>query len=532
MMTTGRLWPVCFRGAVVASCCGVSLAFCREDEGQSFIKTNSRLNSSGLVRCGRAVWTVVKISFDYKTTLMGLDRNSEKYSRLMSEVHLRSAVKLRDLCAINGGVYIKGAQYISALDYLLPMEYVETMKVFHNEAPQSTIADIYRTLEEDLGVSPDEVFSRFDVVPIGCASLAQVHKAMLHDGRTVAIKVQHRDVQEHVTVDIYTIELLSKAVAWAFPEFKFTWLVDETKRNLPLELDFTHEGKNAEKVAKIFNSCTFLKVPEVLWKWTSRRVLVMEFCEGGKVDDIEFMQDHEIMSDEVSRKLGELYSEMIFVTGYVHCDPHPGNVLVRKDCNGSVEIVLLDHGLYNQLTDEFRVQYCKLWQSLIASDVEGIKKYSTELGVGDLYGLFACMLTARSWNIITSDGIDNGPVTDQEAEEIRSGVAEYLTHIADLLDRVPRQLLLILKTNDLLRSIDRQLHTSAAAQSFLTMSRCCIRAVTKQRLQDCDSWHCRLKARLDSVIGHLRVTCYQIYVSNVGRTFRYLLALIRVSGWS
>ncbi|KXJ29903.1 putative aarF domain-containing protein kinase 1 [Exaiptasia diaphana] len=116
---------------------------------------------------------------------------------------------------------------------------------------------------------------------------------------------------------------------------------------------------------------------------------------------------------QVSRKIGELYSEMIFVTGYVHCDPHPGNVLVRKDNQDNVEIVLLDHGLYQQLSDEFRVQYCQLWQCLIASDIEGIKHYSTEMGVGDLYGLFACVLTSRAWSVVTS-GIDQGPVTEKE----------------------------------------------------------------------------------------------------------------------
>jgi aarF domain-containing kinase len=82
------------------------------------------------------------------------------------------------------------------------------MKIFHNDAPQSTIEDIYQVLQEDLGQSPTALFSSFDNVPIGTASLAQVHKATMHDGRVVAVKVQHRDIREHVSVDIYTIEVL------------------------------------------------------------------------------------------------------------------------------------------------------------------------------------------------------------------------------------------------------------------------------------------------------------------------------------
>lgn len=92
---------------------------------------------------------------------------------------------------------------------------------------------------------------------------------------------------------------------------------------------------------------------------------------------------------------------MIFVNGFVHCDPHPGNVLVRKGPDtGKVEIVLLDHGLYQALTEEFRLDHCHLWQSLIWTDTEKVKKYCQRLGAGDFHPLLACMLTACSWNSV------------------------------------------------------------------------------------------------------------------------------------
>ncbi|KAI4875437.1 hypothetical protein NFI96_005877 [Prochilodus magdalenae] len=116
----------------------------------------------------------------------------------------------------------------------------------------------------------------------------------------------------------------------------------------------------------------------------------------------------------ISRNLGKMYSEMIFVNGFVHCDPHPGNVLVRK-CPKSfkTEIVLLDHGLYQVLNQDFRMDYCRLWQSLIKGDMKGIERYSRRLGAGDLYPLFACVLTARSWASV-STGIGQTPVTRAE----------------------------------------------------------------------------------------------------------------------
>lgn len=112
----------------------------------------------------------------------------------------------------------------------------------------------------------------------------------------------------------------------------------------------------------------------------------------------------------------------------------------------------------------------------------------------------------------------------QQAEEIRANATTFLTAITDLLNRVPRQLLLLLKTNDLLRSIDYRLNTSATSCSFITMSRCCIRAVTKQRLKDCDGWKDWVRIQADSTFSHLRITLYQMYVSGVVTSLRRLFS--------
>lgn len=110
----------------------------------------------------------------------------------------------------------------------------------------------------------------------------------------------------------------------------------------------------------------------------------------------------------------------------------------------------------------------------------------------------------------------------QQAEEIRTSAATYVTEITELLNRVPRQLLLLLKTNDLLRSIDYRLNTSDTSRSFITMSRCCIRALTKQRLKTCDGWRDWFRIQTDSTMSHLRITLYQMYVSGVFLSLRRL----------
>ncbi|XP_037398195.1 aarF domain-containing protein kinase 1 [Pygocentrus nattereri] len=468
------------------------------------------LNDLSIVRFGRAAATTAVISYDYLTAFRDVQYGTEKYWALRSEVHRRSAERLKDLCCANRGTFIKVGQHLGALDYLLPEEYTSTLKILHSRAPQSSMEEIQQVIREDLGKELEQLFISFEEKPQGAASLAQVHKAVLPDGRTVAVKVQHPKVQAQSSKDIVVMEFLLQVVHWLFPDFAFMWLVEEAKRNMPLELDFLNEGRNAEKVACMLKQFEFLKVPKIHWDLSTKRVLTMDFVEGGQVNDREYMRTHSIDVNEISRNLGKMYSEMIFVNGFVHCDPHPGNVLVRK-CpkSNKTEIVLLDHGLYQVLNQDFRMDYCRLWQSLIKGDMKGIERYSRRLGAGDLYPLFACVLTARSWTSV-STGISQTPVTHAEDVEIRTNAALYLPQISDLLNRVPRQMLLLLKTNDLLRGIEAVLQTRASSSSFLNMSRCCTRAIASYKRSKTKSRTRRLKISLAETVSLWQISLYEL----------------------
>ncbi|XP_055957361.1 aarF domain-containing protein kinase 1 [Patella vulgata] len=468
------------------------------------------VSTIGVARFGRAALAAVRVVIDYKTSLYGLNPEDLPYKQIKSQVHTRSALRLREMCCKNGGAFIKVGQHLGSLEYLLPTEYIEVLKVLHDKAPESPLTELFKVVEEDLGKKIEELFTSFEPKPLGAASLAQVHKATLKDGRTVAVKIQHPKVKAHSFVDIKTMTFLVSAVAYIFPDFQYKWLAEETKRNLPLELDFLHEGKNCERIARVLKDFDFLKVPEIYWNLSSERVLTMEYCEGGKVDDRQYMKQHGIPVQEVTKKLGILYSEMIFVQGYVHCDPHPGNVLVNKKPHG-VEIVLLDHGIYQSLTDEFRLNYCKLWMSLIKADVDGIKKYAEAMNAGHLSGLFACMLTARSWDSVTK-GIDKSQVSESEADVIRQNAAQYIFEISDILNRIPRQMLLILKTNDVIRGIESSLKTPANAVSFINMSKCCTKAVARHRLKHCHSWFGRLKIVSGEQWQLFKINLYECYL--------------------
>nr|XP_003707466.1 PREDICTED: uncharacterized aarF domain-containing protein kinase 1 [Megachile rotundata] len=470
------------------------------------------LGSIGIVRLGRAAITVFIIGRHYKNELYGsnLNSNTQEYLELKSKVHKYGAEKLLELCCANKGVYIKVGQHIGALDYLLPSEYVHTMRVLHSSAPQSTFKDVLTVIKEDFKKDPYEIFESIDSKPLGTASLAQVHKAVLKNGDVVAVKIQHRAVKTNSYVDIKTMSALVKITSLIFPDFKFDWLVDETKKNIPKELDFTQEGKNAEKVQNIFSHYHWLKIPRIYWEISSSRVLTMEFIEAGQINDLKYIQDNNLNPYEVSSKLGRLYSHMIFIVGFVHSDPHPGNVLVRNK-NNEAEIILLDHGLYANLSDKFRWEYSKLWLAILDGNKAAMQTHCANLGVADMYGLLACMVSGRSWNTIMT-GVQKTKYDSLEKQEFQREIPNLLPQISHVLEKVNRQMLLILKTNDLMRCIEYSLHTESRMSGMMEMSKCCILSVYGEKLKSCTTRWAKWKVSVFKQWALFKWTMYYFYL--------------------
>ncbi|KAF8381913.1 hypothetical protein PRIPAC_71055 [Pristionchus pacificus] len=466
----------------------------------------------GIIRFGRAARTVSCIVADYKYSLYGVPYPSDEYVHVMKSCHLRCAARLLDLAAANGGVFVKVGQHVAALEYLIPKEYTKTLSVLMNKAPESTFEDVRGVVEEDLGMKLEEIFSEFAVIPVGAASLAQVHVARLREtGEKVAVKVQHRRVKKNARTDINTMQIMVNITDFMFPDFKLQWLVDEVKKNLPLELDFLHEASNAEKMRSLFGHLPFLKVPTMKLSHSSSRVLTMEFCEGEHINKIDYLKEKGIDTHDVCRKLGRLISEMIFQKGYLHSDPHPGNILVHKKDNGQVEIVILDHGLYLTIEDTFRRQYSQLWLALLNPNQDEIKRVANDMGVGELYGLFACIVTRRSWKSVTS-GVSKRTMDDNEKKELRAYAVTLIPQISQVLQRMPREMLLILKTNDLLRAIEHQLGSAGRSDGYIEMSKCVVSSYHHLAIQHAKNWRESLRLRLSFIYMMSRLIAYDYFL--------------------
>jgi aarF domain-containing kinase len=377
------------------------------------------------------------------------------------------------------------------MNYLLPLEWTTTFIPLQDKCPVSSYESIEQMFIEDTGEPISAFFSDFAHEPIGAASLAQVHLATIKDtGEKVAVKVQHPALAEWATLDLALTRFTFSTLKRFFPEYDLEWLSKEMEFSLPQELDFVLEGQNALRAKEYFSHKPELPlvIPDVIW--AKKRILVMENVSGHRPDDLEFLDSSGIDRDEVSAALARVFNEMIFGNNApLHCDPHGGNIAIRKNEHrrgANFDIVLYDHGLYRDIPLELRRSYAKLWLAVIDASEPRMRKYAYEVaGVNDeQFPLFASAITGRDYRVLTES--ITAPRTEKEKDEISEKLNDgLLQQLVDLLGKVPRIILLILKTNDLTRSLDENLHTrQGPVRTFLILGRYCSRTVFEEQVDN------------------------------------------------
>ncbi|KAL9097325.1 MAG: hypothetical protein Q9165_000752 [Trypethelium subeluteriae] len=442
-------------------------------------------------RTGRVITTLAICINDYRVTLGTREKQGDEDDALLKACHKRCANRTLEVLEKNGSIFIKLGQHLSSLTYLLPDEWTTTFIPLQDQCPVSSYDSIASMIRNDTGESLETYFLDFEQDPIGAASLAQVHRARMRDtGQMVAVKVQHPSLDEWAPLDLALTRFTFQTLKRFFPEYDLTWLSDEMEASLPQELDFSREGENALRTKKYFRhiSETPLVIPDVLW--AKRRILVMEYVTGHRVDDLQYLDSNGIDRDEVSAALARIFNEMIFGTNApLHCDPHGGNIAIRRNdarrAPHNFDVILYDHGLYRDIPTKLRRSYAKLWLAVIDSDESRMRKYSHEVaGITDeQFPLFASAITGRDYRVVTS-GVE-AERSAQEKQAITEALGEgMLEQLVQLLGQVPRIILLILKTNDLTRSLDESLQTrQGPVRSFLILARYASRAVYEEQLE-------------------------------------------------
>ncbi|KAK6535101.1 hypothetical protein TWF694_001588 [Orbilia ellipsospora] len=387
----------------------------------------------------------------------------------------------------NGSIFIKLGQHLSSMTYLLPIEWTSTFVPLQDKCPKSSIEDISKMIKSDTGCTISDIFCEFDEEPIGTASLAQVHRARLREsGEEVAVKLQHPSLAEWVPLDLGLTRFALKNIKLFFPNYPMDWLSEEMELSLPLELDFEEEAKNIYRVREHFKAIpnTALVIPKVIW--AKKRILVLEYLRGYRIDDLQSLDRAGISRDEVSASLAYIFNEMIFgKNAPLHCDPHHGNLAIRPNktrARPNFDIILYDHGLYRDIPLTTRRSYAKLWLAVLDGDEERMRMHASQVAgiTNEQFPLFASAITGRDFLALKKSVSSSR--SDAEKEHIAAAMADgMLSQLVQLLAHVPRIILLILKTNDLTRSLDESLQTSSGPErSFLIMAHYCSRAVYEE----------------------------------------------------
>jgi len=254
------------------------------------------------------------------------------------------AVRIRMAIEELGPTYIKLGQILSTRPDLIPMELVNELARLQDNVPPCGFDEISAVVQKELGTNPDEAFAEFEATPLASASIGQVHRAVLKEGETVAVKIQRPGMKKIIEVDLEIMLHLATLMERHIEEVAFyrpVKIVEEFARALEKEIDYTIEAASMERMASYYDDDPDVYIPRVYRQSTTSRVLVMEFVDGIKISDIDKLEAGGLDQKAITRKGADFYLRQIFEQGFFHADPHPGNIYVLP---GEV-ICLFDFGM-------------------------------------------------------------------------------------------------------------------------------------------------------------------------------------------
>ena len=247
--------------------------------------------------------------------------------RRRAALHRRNGRRVREAVLRLRGLFVKAGQLASVLTQLLPEPFREELEGLQDRVPAGPPEAVRARVREELGAEPEALFARFDAAPVASASLAQVHRARMPDGREVAVKVQHADIEAIARIDLRAIETILHAVGRWFGIRGLREQFREIEAVVLAELDFEREAASAEAIGAVLGPG--VSVPAVVAARSARRVLTTEFIDAVKVGDARALDAAGVDRAALAERVLDAYGGMVFRDGVYHADPHPGNLLVR-----------------------------------------------------------------------------------------------------------------------------------------------------------------------------------------------------------
>jgi len=288
---------------------------------------------------------------------------------------------LREMLDELGPTFVKFGQLLSTRPDVVPPDIIAELRGLQDDVRPFPFEQVESVIQRELGQPIERLFLEFTEAPMAAASIGQVHEAILPNGHRVAVKVQRPDAPRQIEADLalmYQAARIARERVRALDFIDARGIVDEFGRSIRQELDYRHEGRNAETFRRHFAGHPHVKIPKVYWSYTRSQVLTLEFVEGIQLRDL----DPNVYSIDERRRLAYLMTEawmtMIFRNGFFHGDPHPANILVLHQRD---QIGLVDFGLAGKLTDEDMSKLTRLFVDAANENVEALPRRLADLGV-------------------------------------------------------------------------------------------------------------------------------------------------------
>jgi len=266
-----------------------------------------------------------------------------------------------------GPTFVKMGQILSTRPDLLPVDFIHELAKLQDNVPTFPFSDVKKVIESELQRPLEDIFQKFDETPLAAASIGQVHRARLDDGEEVAVKVQRPDIRKIIEVDmeiILHIAMLMEKYVEGLDIHSPTQIVKEFARTLEKEIDYTIEASHMERFSWQFTNDMTIYVPKVYREATTSLVLTMEYIDGVKVSDVDISENEDLDRKEIARRGAELIMKQIFIHGFFHADPHPGNIFILPNNI----ICYLDFGMMGRVNRQTRDKFIDLVTAVIHRD--------------------------------------------------------------------------------------------------------------------------------------------------------------------
>jgi predicted unusual protein kinase regulating ubiquinone biosynthesis (AarF/ABC1/UbiB family) len=343
-------------------------------------------------------------------------------ARDRSATHERAARMLL-ACALDlRGVTIKLCQSVATRSDVFPPPFIQLLKQCHDAVPPQPFAVVRAAVEAELGKPLSAVFAEFDEAPLASASLAQVHRARLHGGEPVAVKVQYPDIEDIVRTDLANMRRACRVYERIAPQpLPLLPLLGELTTHIGYELDFRREADSADRVRGLFADDDRVVVPRIHREWSTSRVLVMELLGGIKVTDEAGLLAAGLEPAQVVQDLMRIFVRMVLAAGFFQADPHPGNLFVTPDGR----IVILDFGLAKELPEGFGLGLFELMFSMMTLNESAMIRAFRELGFETRTGDSGTFLQIARRMMERSDtGRFEGEFTEDMTDELFEAIRE------------------------------------------------------------------------------------------------------------